>query len=127
MDKKEQNAKKMARESKKQLKEHPILTPYYAQTEEGKKDYDGSWNELNFVPVGWKDLFLRMCDKMEKHLTMIGMKPTDTYFADVKEKYGTLRVYLGGYSDDEMERLAQAAEEESCLYCITCGKPTKYA
>ena len=118
------NSKKLASESRKQLKNHPILLPYYARTEEGKKDYDGSWNELSFVPFGWKKLFLRMCAKMERHLEMIGMKPTDTYFAEVKEKYGTLRVYLGGYVDDELENTADAAEEESMLYCITCGKPT---
>ena len=44
--------------------------------------------------------------------------------SQVKEKYGTLRFYLSG-GTNEMYSIVDAAEKQSAKTCETCGKPGK--
>lgn len=43
-------------------------------------------------------------------------------FDQIKEKFGTFRIYLNYYSD-EIDRLVEEAEELSEVTCETCGRP----
>ena len=42
----------------------------------------------------------------------------------VKEKYGTLRIYMSG-SNDEIDAIIDKAESQSSKTCEVCGKPGK--
>lgn len=44
--------------------------------------------------------------------------------AQIKEKFGTMRFYLSG-GTDEMYAITDAAERESAKICEQCGKPGK--
>jgi len=67
---------------------------------------------------GWFDIVWRLSQKLEA----LGARADQ-----VKEKYGTLRVYFtcpaAGY--DEAETAVDAAEAESLVTCEVCGVPGK--
>ena len=44
--------------------------------------------------------------------------------SQVKEKYGTLRFYTDGHTD-EVDKLIDEAEAKSVVTCEVCGKPGK--
>lgn len=46
---------------------------------------------------------------------------------EVKEKLGTLRIWVGSLMDDHapFNKIELAAEEESCTVCEYCGAPAK--
>lgn len=44
--------------------------------------------------------------------------------SQVKEKYGTLRIYMQS-ENDEMDKVIRKAEAESSKTCEVCGKPGK--
>ena len=43
----------------------------------------------------------------------------------VKEKFGTLRFYTGGYFTDAIDELIRLAENKSGETCEICGRPAK--
>lgn len=45
----------------------------------------------------------------------------------VKEKFGTLRFYIGGpdFNDERVQAIVRRAEERSCVECETCGAAGK--
>lgn len=67
---------------------------------------------------GWADLLHRLSEALVSHAERAGL---DIVAVQVKEKYGSLRVYVYG-GDDEADRL-EAAEVESESICETCGDP----
>lgn len=95
-----------------------------------RRKYDGllSWGSMDCGPeddadqffgvgVGWWPLI----DKLFNDLFDAGW---DGKLVDVKEKYGTLNVYLYDYTD-ELERICDVAERRSAMICETCGAPGK--
>lgn len=66
---------------------------------------------------GWFDIL----DRLSKALTDLN---EDVVAVQVKEKYGTLRFYIGVGSDEAFD-LIEAAEAESEKTCELCGKPGK--
>lgn len=48
----------------------------------------------------------------------------DGYIAQVKEKFGSLRFYIGSSSDAVFDRISEA-EKDSAKTCELCGKPGK--
>jgi hypothetical protein len=60
---------------------------------------------------GWFYLIDSVMDLIENHVEKI---------EEVKEKYGTLRIYL--YGDDYANAIAERAENLSEVICETCGK-----
>ncbi len=75
--------------------------------------------------VGWKKLYQPVIDKAEE---------LDVSIFQIKEKYGSLRIYLGGGPVDdegnplldyetweELRDMADGAEDESYYVCETCG------
>lgn len=66
---------------------------------------------------GWYDILDNLCSKLEKY---------DIVLAQVKEKFGGLRVYIEGVNEDDWEEVYQMiseAEETSYKVCEYCGKP----
>ena len=69
---------------------------------------------LLMVGPGWSDILRKLYAKLPKSTTV----------TTVKEKFGSLRVYIGSGSDRTFD-LCQKAEEESEITCEVCGKPGK--
>jgi hypothetical protein len=71
---------------------------------------------------GWFELIWKLCedlDEMRKHLIII---PEDPFQAlQVKEKFGGLRFYINGCSNDMFQRILKA-EHDSFSICENCGK-----
>lgn len=70
---------------------------------------------LHYVGDGWHPLLTRL------HEQLLTIRP-DYEVGDVKEKFGTLRVYLDTYSP-YLETLVERAEKASASICEDCGKP----
>ena len=82
--------------------------------------YESTW--LDFVPIGWQESFLRMCQKLYPF-------KKDFEIFEIKEKYGQLRVYI--WTDDEIDvdrkiydqvqEVIDSFCEEAAHICIKCG------
>lgn len=64
---------------------------------------------------GWYNILDELFSELNKH---------DVQLMQVKEKFGGLRVYLNGGSD-EVYNLIDKAEEKSFKTCESCGNPGK--
>ena len=62
---------------------------------------------------GWFDLLWNMCVELRK----LGF---DTGFAQIKEKFGTLRAYANGVTDEQW-KVIEKAEIDSETICEVCG------
>jgi hypothetical protein len=65
---------------------------------------------------GWYDLI----DKMMQEIS--DLKKPDFCFTQIKEKFGTLRVYTNYYYED-VEAIIEKYEAISAVTCEVCGKP----
>ncbi|HVA91936.1 MAG TPA: hypothetical protein VNL71_19080 [Chloroflexota bacterium] len=70
-----------------------------------------------WIPGGVGDGWAELVDRLFVDLRSLGW---DGRLSQIKEKYGTLRVYLAR-STTEMEDRILAAEEESATICEICG------
>ena len=71
---------------------------------------------IEFGP-GWYDIVYDMCVEMKK------TKPHEDFrLTQVKEKFGTLRVY-GNYMNDAAFAIEQKYEDISSRTCEHCGEP----
>lgn len=68
---------------------------------------------------GWMDLIYRLSQAISTHIESIGL---DIVATQVKEKFGTLRLYVDG-GDEKVFWLIDAAEQESATICEVCGAP----
>lgn len=67
---------------------------------------------------GWEPLLRRLCVDIQHE--------KDLSFSQIKEKFGGLRAYTDGGSDEAFERVDKA-EEESFWTCEQCGKDGQLA
>jgi hypothetical protein len=76
---------------------------------------------LDFVPAGWQNLFLEMCEEIHRKLT-----GTDEFYRirlfEIKEKYGGLRLAATG-GNSETDAIIDRCEKDSQGICVECGKP----
>lgn len=98
-------------EAHRELFQPPADTPLAAQ---GSPECD----------AGWRDLLERMCIRIRAAVQADG----GTFkFSQIKEKYGTLRVYWdGGLSPEASAQVEEAialAEARSACTCELCGEP----
>ena len=70
---------------------------------------------------GWHQLIFDTLDKIEE---IVVRDELDIQVTEVKEKFGGLRIYLDGYTD-EIDSFVQAAEKQSFKICEICGEPGK--
>lgn len=69
---------------------------------------------------GWFNIISCLCMEIENHLKR---SPDDAYeFVQIKEKFGTLRVYDNGH-DEFIDGLISMAEAMSSVTCEVTGKP----
>lgn len=86
--------------------------------------YDSTWYDC--IASGWRTAFgEQLLDELNAQLKKEGSM-RDFRFTDIKEKYGTLRLYASGVSY-EVESILSKYEYMSMCYCINCGKPVRYA
>lgn len=107
------------------IKLYPYLAPKNAWTGELDKDYDYSYMHGEYdIPEGWQVLFLLYCKNI-RPLLLATNYLDKFYFTQVKEKYGTLRLYNGGYPNN-FEHITSVYEGFSEYICQVCGKPSKF-
>lgn len=68
---------------------------------------------------GWLGILAELFDKIDKALSKDERK--NFKVSQIKEKFGTLRVYCYG-SSDKIEKLIEKAEQKSAITCERCGK-----
>ena len=76
------------------------------------------WNFCNIAP-GWEGIIHRLLLDLDKPEMV-----WDNAILQVKEKFGTLRFYIGYGSDAVFKRIDEAGIESSKT-CFKCGKPGK--
>jgi len=67
--------------------------------------------------VGWHPLLHKLCKQIQHHAER---KKMEVRIAQIKEKFGGVRVYLDG-ADDYIYGLIAMAEDVSSLICEDCG------
>lgn len=100
---------------------YPFLQPRNVWT--GKRYWD--FNKMNEIPKGWRKAFGKQFKK-DLRQALIKDEILKTFqFTQIKEKYGTLRLYNNG-EGPETEKVIRYYESLSMCYCIRCGKPARY-
>ena len=119
-------------ENKKLCERFPFLTwygnpLYMGYTEENGPNYKYTWEDE--LEDGWRKAF---CPQIWEELKAILEKAdyVDKFrFAQIKEKWGELRMYYSGIPTeifDEIEAWAEKYLELSKKVCIDCCEPVKY-
>lgn len=81
-------------------------------------------NLLGYVCDGWMQLIRDMLQEIDTKIETDVEAGDYPVFTDIKEKYGTLRVYGYNISDETEEIIAKYARL-SGETCMTCGAPGK--
>lgn len=104
------------------VRQFPYLMPKNALTGETPDTYDYSYVVGEYdLPEGWFELFLQMCEDIRKPLEEDN-RLNEFRFLQVKEKYGSLRVYTTGASI-EVHDIIDKYEFLSQQVCSVCGNP----
>lgn len=100
----------------------PFLYPRNVWTGEKLEDYNfEDIPDLEGLPKGWQKLFLQCCEDLVEPLKKNNQLDT-FYFTQTKEKYGSMRMYHNGTSQ-EAQRVLDKYENLSTFTCCICGKP----
>lgn len=70
---------------------------------------------------GWFRIIRGLCRAIDNHLKHL-KEPQEFKFAQIKEKFGTLRVYTDG-GDEYIRGVIRMAEEMSAVTCEVTGMP----
>ena len=114
---------KLTVEQRKELIEkYPYLMPRNSFTGKPVEDYDYSFIEGEYdLPEGWLELFLQCCEDIYEPLAMDGDLETFR-FAQVKEKYGSMRLYTNGATREVHDILDKYEVLSQQVYSV-CGIP----
>ena len=136
--------------NKKLIDTYPFLMPYNRWTGNTDEFFDYSYTELDAMPDGWRKAFgEQMMQEIKDELVRAEAERTDTpeerrrivdwyrvdapegtpddylhiwKFTQIKEKYGTLRVYPNFIFGD-VDKIINKYEKISERICIECGEP----
>ncbi|MCJ1457270.1 hypothetical protein MMC28_007637 [Mycoblastus sanguinarius] len=72
------------------------------------------------VGKGWYPIVRKVSSKLQAIVDRDGLEPRSVSFRQIKEKFGELRIYLDGETE-EMETIVADAEEEAAKTCEDCG------
>jgi len=80
--------------------------------------------ERYVVKEGWRQIMERMYERLEAAIAEQPVEARDSYrIDDIKEKFGTVTVYLDGDKTPEMAAAIEEAREASAITCDVCGAP----
>ena len=110
--------------NKEYVLKYPFIEPRSAWTGERFPDYDYESTLLDNIPTGWKIRFgQQLCEDLKTALH----GATDWQIIQIKEKFGTLRIYAN-YMTPEISEVIDKYEQLSSKTCVRCGAPaTKYS
>ena len=114
-------------QNKKLIEKFPFLQPRNVWTDNIAEDYDYSYIEgLGDLPDGWDRLFLLYCTHLKIELDKFNY--TEKFrFLQIKEKYGSMRLYNSGYpKESNVSALEYIYEHLSTYICEDCGNVAKY-
>lgn len=118
------NTAKGRRYNKWLCKRYPFLIPRNVFSDEICWDKNYSWTLADEIPKGWWKAFgLQLCEELRKDLVKCNYL-TKLRFVQIKEKYGSLRMYTNGIPIGS--KVFEIIEYYSVLsenICIKCGKP----
>ena len=104
------------------IEEYPYLLPRSMTTGEVHPDYDYTYIVGEYdLPEGWLELFLQCCEDIKAPLVKAGLL-NDFRFLQIKEKYGSMRMYDSG-ATEEVHDIIDKYEFLSQQVCCECGKP----
>lgn len=104
---------------------YPWLIPTNRWTGKIVEDYDYDYTELDAMPDGWRIAFGdQMVEELNQEFVKGGFV-NDYRITQIKEKYGGLRWYDNG-NTEEGYNIINKYESLSRRICICCGKPAKY-
>lgn len=104
------------------LEELPFLYPRNVWTGEKMEDFDfEDVPDVEGLPEGWQGLFLQCCRDLVEPLKENNQLES-FYFTQTKEKYGSMRMYHNGTSE-QAQRILDKYENLSTFTCCVCGKP----
>lgn len=101
--------------------------PLYVHPQDINPNYDYTWTMLDDMDDGWRIAFGEdFCNDIQAiYETLSDENKQRFYPAQIKEKFGALRVYwnveVNGMSD-----IIRKYEDMSRKICVHCGKPAKY-
>lgn len=110
--------------NKELVEKYPFLLPRNVWTGEVPEDYDYSYTQLDYVPEGWKDLALKLCEELKIELTKANY--LDKYrISQIKEKWGRLCWYDFGNTENGYHIINKYATMSERI-CIECGSHAEY-
>jgi hypothetical protein len=89
------------------------------------KKYPLLMRKISYLEVGkgWKDLLSRLFFLLERHVFEMPIHlQNDVYLEQVKEKFGTLRIYCS-HETPFIQGAVAMAESISATICEDCGMP----
>lgn len=112
---------------KKLAKKYPYLRPTSVWTGLPIEDWDYTYiNGVGDLPKGWERLFLLFCKNIKPELEKFNYVGKFS-FSQIKEKYGSMRLYNNGYpKDSKISEFDCIYEHLSTYICEYCGEPAKY-
>lgn len=77
---------------------------------------------------GWFNIIDKLCENIQNHINKNNLPQLEA--EQVKQKFGTLRFYTNGNTDECIDKFITEAEEQTYHICETCGsiediKPTQ--
>lgn len=93
-----------------------------------------SW--LDFVSPGWRSRFLEACKEINNILEANQFTPNDLEILQIKEKFGSLRVYCN-FKEDILPKVPQSVliqidgilnklDRDTSRMCFICGAPATH-
>lgn len=87
----------------------------------GKIIEESNW--FDYVPKGWKEIFLNWCEiVLSEYLTWSNEDKLKFEISEIKEKFGALRIYYCGPTNELISVETWKLECDSEYTCIICGK-----
>ena len=85
-------------------------------------EYDFEYTEFDTIPKGWRKAFgMQLCEELRQQLIQ-DRYLDDFYFVQIKEKFGSLRLYPNACPEG-VYKILNKYEKMSKRICIQCGKP----
>lgn len=119
---KRQKKKQLKMRNKKFLQRYPFMTPYSAWTGKVRDDYDYTYTEYECVDKGWRIGFGKILLEELREACLKTNYLDKLYFVQIKEKYGSLRLYSNAAPQEVMDVLHKY-DFISQYVCWYCGSP----